>query len=65
MTTSKDYNEVSDEEMKQWVDEILVTMKDDDNGNFEEEIKKLKSNDDDGGIPALEIKPKKDDGLGL
>lgn len=64
MITSKDYNKVSDEEMKQWVDEILVTM-DDDDGDFEEEIKKLKSNGDDGGIPALEIKPKKDDGLGL
>lgn len=65
MTTSKDYNEVSDEEMKQWVDEILVTLKDDDNGDFEQEIKKLKPNDDDGGIPAPEIKPKKYDGLGL
>lgn len=55
MTTPQDYNDVSDEEMKKWVDEILITM-DDDNGDFEEEIKKLKSNSDDDGISAPEIK---------
>lgn len=51
MTTPKEYN-VSDEEMKKWTDEILITMKDDKNDD---------NNDDDAtGEPSQEIIPDKE-----